>query len=277
VEEVFVRTGRIWHLHANRQVIRTTAEHPFWVKGKGWVPTRALQPGDLLSSADGQWVAVEEVYDTGEDETVYNMRVADHHTYFVGCQEWGFSVWAHNLCRVTAPGGLTNKDMLNYKDAANVPAHYRDPKNPIRFDELATDPAHKGGPRAVTHKTRAEAMAALEAENLGIGTNFQRSQKPEIDFFDAQGKPYDAKTPPVPGPGEKWPFDAAQTADSIIGELRKPEVPNFVNPQAMEKRRVLLNSTFLDAKSHAELWAEIMKKNPTADELARIFELNIRP
>jgi hypothetical protein len=26
--------------------------------------------------------------------------VADFHTYFVGCQEWGFSVWAHNsdLC-----------------------------------------------------------------------------------------------------------------------------------------------------------------------------------
>jgi hypothetical protein len=27
---------------------------------------------------------------------VYNLRVADFHTYFVGCDEWGFSVWAHN-------------------------------------------------------------------------------------------------------------------------------------------------------------------------------------
>lgn len=26
------------------------------------------------------------------------MRVADWHTYFVGCDEWGFSVWAHNMC-----------------------------------------------------------------------------------------------------------------------------------------------------------------------------------
>jgi hypothetical protein len=42
-------------------------------------------------------VAVEECYDTGEYERVYNLKVSDFHTYFVGCDEWGFSVWAHNL------------------------------------------------------------------------------------------------------------------------------------------------------------------------------------
>jgi hypothetical protein len=77
-------------------VVRTTPEHPFWVKGKGWTAAGALQAGDELSSHDGRWVAVEEVYDTGEFETVYNVRVAEHHTYFVGRQDWGFSVWAHN-------------------------------------------------------------------------------------------------------------------------------------------------------------------------------------
>jgi hypothetical protein len=41
---------------------------------------------------------VSEVVDTGALETVYNLRVADFHTYFVGCDEWGFSVWAHNIC-----------------------------------------------------------------------------------------------------------------------------------------------------------------------------------
>ena len=41
------------------------------------------------------------------------MRIADFHTYFVGCQEWGFSVWAHNIClfhgsRAVIPqGGLS--------------------------------------------------------------------------------------------------------------------------------------------------------------------------
>jgi hypothetical protein len=89
VEEVFVRTGRILHLHAGGQVIRTTPEHPFWVEGQGWTRASELRLGDSLLSHDGQWVAVEEVYDTGEHEPVYNLRVAQHHTYFVGCAAWG--------------------------------------------------------------------------------------------------------------------------------------------------------------------------------------------
>jgi hypothetical protein len=96
VEEVFVRTGRIIHVHVGGKVIRTTAEHPFYVRGKGWTAAGALRVGDLLASHDGQWVAVEDLLDTGELETVYNVRVAEWHTYFVGGQHWSFSVWAHN-------------------------------------------------------------------------------------------------------------------------------------------------------------------------------------
>src|SRR5262249_23926580 len=78
--------------------IRTTGEHPFWVRGRGWVACAELRAGDLLSGHDGRWLAVEDLLDTGEYETVYNLRAADFHTYFVGCDGWGFSVWAHNTC-----------------------------------------------------------------------------------------------------------------------------------------------------------------------------------
>src|SRR5262249_35098235 len=88
----------ILHLHVGGQVIKTTAEHPFWVDARGWVDARDLRQGDLLCGHDGRFLPVEDVYDTGEDEAVYNMRIADYHTYFVGCLEWGFSVWAHNTC-----------------------------------------------------------------------------------------------------------------------------------------------------------------------------------
>jgi hypothetical protein len=98
VEEVFVRQGLIWHLHVGGQVIRTTAEHPFYVASRGWAACHELKVGDLLLCADATWAAVEDLLDTGEWETVYNLRVADFHTYFVGCDEWGFSVWAHNQC-----------------------------------------------------------------------------------------------------------------------------------------------------------------------------------
>jgi hypothetical protein len=77
IEELFRRTGRIWHLHAGDQTIRTTGEHPFFVHAQGWVAASQLQPGDRLLSHDGQWTPVEEVYDTGEYETVSNLRVAD--------------------------------------------------------------------------------------------------------------------------------------------------------------------------------------------------------
>ncbi len=52
----------------------------------------------MLLSHDGQQRAVQGVSAVDSVETVYNLRVADYHTYFVGCDEWGFSVWAHNLC-----------------------------------------------------------------------------------------------------------------------------------------------------------------------------------
>jgi hypothetical protein len=96
VERLFVRSSYIMKLYVSGQVIRTTAEHPFWVNGKGWLPARQLKAGDWLRSHDGQWIAVEGLADTGEYQKVYNLQIADFHTYFVGSCRWGFSVWAHN-------------------------------------------------------------------------------------------------------------------------------------------------------------------------------------
>ena len=96
VEEVFIRVAPIWNLHVGAKIIRTTAEHPFYVYDKGWRTTAELQIGDLLSSHDGQWVPVEGVGNSGEVTTVYNLRISDYHTYFVSGASWAFSVWAHN-------------------------------------------------------------------------------------------------------------------------------------------------------------------------------------
>ncbi len=97
VEATFRRTGRILHLHfPGGELVRTTPEHPFWVEGTGWTPAGALGAGDRVATLSGEWVAVAEAYDTGQWEPVYNLRVADHHTYFVGDDGWGFAAWAHN-------------------------------------------------------------------------------------------------------------------------------------------------------------------------------------
>jgi hypothetical protein len=108
VEAVFVRMGRIFRLGVQGKEIKTTGEHPFYVRERGWVQANELRVGDLLASHDGQWVPVDAVLDTGEYETVYNLRVANYHTYFVGSRAWGFSVWAHNApCTAQAISDLT--------------------------------------------------------------------------------------------------------------------------------------------------------------------------
>jgi hypothetical protein len=96
VEEVFRREGLLAKLRVNGREILTTDEHPFFVAGRGWAPCNQMKVGDRLLSESGAWVTVEAVESTGEWATVYNLRVADYHTYFVGDESWGFSVWAHN-------------------------------------------------------------------------------------------------------------------------------------------------------------------------------------
>ncbi|VTS00347.1 polymorphic toxin-type HINT domain-containing protein [Tuwongella immobilis] len=97
VEFVFERSPLIFELRVAGQFIETTAEHPFWVVNRGWTPVWELTIGDSLTTITGETVSVEGVHETDRRQTVYNLRVAEFHTYFVGCDEWGFSVWAHNV------------------------------------------------------------------------------------------------------------------------------------------------------------------------------------
>ena len=104
IEECFVNELPIWHVHVGGQVVRTTDEHPFWVEGRGWTATHDVLPGDRILGMAGETAVVEEVLATGVWETVYNFRVAEYHTYFVGDGSWGFALWAHNTC---APGAYS--------------------------------------------------------------------------------------------------------------------------------------------------------------------------
>ena len=85
VEEKFVRTAVVMELIVGGQTIKTTAEHPFYLPTQqAFVPAGQLKAGDQLISHDGNLIAIDSVNSTDEITTVYNLRVADHHTYFVG-------------------------------------------------------------------------------------------------------------------------------------------------------------------------------------------------
>jgi hypothetical protein len=96
VEEVFVRSAPLWNLHVAGQRLKTTAEHPFYVVGQGWVPAGMLRIGDRLLTQDGRAVPVEGVAPSGQRATVYNWRIAEYHTYYVSAAETSPSLWAHN-------------------------------------------------------------------------------------------------------------------------------------------------------------------------------------
>ena len=73
---------------------RVTAEHPFYIEGRGWVEVRDLNSGDVAHDIDGDVLVVLDVLPVEKLYETYNFEVADFHTYFVG--EDG--VWVHNDC-----------------------------------------------------------------------------------------------------------------------------------------------------------------------------------
>ena len=96
VLKVFKNVAAVIRVHVDGRTIRTTPAHRFFTQQRGWQPAKELQPGDLLRNRQGPWIAVEKVEDRGEVTDVYNLRIADFRTYFIGCLEWDFSVWSHN-------------------------------------------------------------------------------------------------------------------------------------------------------------------------------------
>ena len=76
--------------------------HPIWVESQGWTDAQDLETGDLTAGANGLLRVVEETIDYGwlPDQTVYNLSVANVHTFIVGDDDGtvvhncsGASIW----------------------------------------------------------------------------------------------------------------------------------------------------------------------------------------
>lgn len=76
----------------NRETIRTTDEHPFWIADHGWVRAADLREGDPLLAPSGDDRVVVSLVEEEVLETVYNIEVDEFHTYFVGVSR----VFVHN-------------------------------------------------------------------------------------------------------------------------------------------------------------------------------------
>ena len=117
-------------------------------------------------------------------------------------------------------------------------------------------------------------MTGLEAKSQKlVKPPIERGPK-EIEFFDGDGIPYDVKTPPSPKGSDRWIFNVNKSANSIITELRKADIPNNITGAAVQ-RRVILDSTYLNNADHKALWKKL-EKSLSPQELSRIIEVNTR-
>ena len=93
VERAFVRQAEaLVEVEAGGGRVQTTAEHPFWVEGLGWVNAGQLQPGDAIKTLSGECQTVTGVARQAGRVTVYNFEVEGFHTYFVS----GSGLLVHN-------------------------------------------------------------------------------------------------------------------------------------------------------------------------------------
>ena len=87
VLDTFVRkTNDLIHIFIGEEEIVTTTDHPFWVKGKGFVPAMNLVIGSELINDNGHAICVENILRESSHDgvEVFNFKVEDYHTYYVG-------------------------------------------------------------------------------------------------------------------------------------------------------------------------------------------------
>ncbi len=139
--------------------IWTTQHHPFWTDDRGWVAAAELCNGDLLRTLDGTLLPVAEVRVSDIIEPVFNLRVEECHTFFVGDDRC--SILMHNQSPATssaatfapvvvprpapssaAPAGAGSvRSSLSPPSSVGVPAHIPstgtpDDEEPRNADEV---------------------------------------------------------------------------------------------------------------------------------------------
>ncbi len=78
----------IVYLIIDGEVIETTPEHPFFSNTLEQVPAAELQVGDRVWQGEAGYGLVETVAFVSQPQVMYNLTVAEAHTYFVGEGRW---------------------------------------------------------------------------------------------------------------------------------------------------------------------------------------------
>jgi Pretoxin HINT domain/Pre-toxin TG len=170
--------SQVLDVQVGNETITCTAEHPFWVQGKGWVGAGDLVVGDLLTTQTGAIVQVAGIEPRAEQVKVYNFEVEEFHTYFVS----KLGILVHNTCDPNL------SPLSQAADAEIAPAklekYSMDPNNVNNegkwkaFDELGydvhTESGRKSGAQDVIEQIRRQIQEkpANPARDTAFGSRF---------------------------------------------------------------------------------------------------------
>ena len=98
------RRSEIFEIQVGRDTLKVTGEHPFYVSGKGWIPTKDVQAGDQFVTGENCTLAVELIERHEGEVLVYNFEVGTDHNYYVGEE----GVLTHNMNALRAAMRLKN-------------------------------------------------------------------------------------------------------------------------------------------------------------------------
>jgi RHS repeat-associated protein len=122
------KADRLYIIELEGETIETTREHPFWVRGKGWIEAGNLVEGDKVTTREkGELVIQRITVKTGEYK-VYNLKVKDIHTYFVSDSK----VLVHNACKQDKP--LSKGEIKKLKNAGYDIHELKGGKGASRYD-----------------------------------------------------------------------------------------------------------------------------------------------
>lgn len=174
-----------------------------------------LRAGDRLLGEEGGWLAVECVEETGELAAVYNLRVADYHTFFVGGDGWGFSVWAHNTCTV--------KDVNKALEEAGLGKSGG--KAPGNLAELANK---NEGKKLLAELERLRPQATAQERETVAKALLAKAGHPPLGSTPAAGAAPQPSVPTSPRPGrmhvEPVEFSKGSGRDFVVPGRSRPEL-----------------------------------------------------
>jgi RHS repeat-associated protein len=114
VEAVWAHTDPVVvYLVIEGERIETTPEHPFYTSEAEWIAAGELRLGDLIRQASGRYGRVQAVEFVSQPQVMYNLTVAEAHTYFVGAGRW----LVHNGCPIYTDKSRTH--VFQHGHAAN--------------------------------------------------------------------------------------------------------------------------------------------------------------